>query len=173
MVRPPAPESKTPMDASAVRVGSARSRSKLDALRSASRAGSTASAAPSKFHCVILLTHVSTLFDTTKFTLLAEDAAHGVADLAQRRVCLNGVDNQWDEIVCAARAVFQGGEPLLDALVVAALAQGCQLRRLPPTNFGVDAQQGRTLLLFLRETIDAHDDGFLFFQRLLILIRRL
>jgi hypothetical protein len=35
----------------------------------------------------------------TKFALFAKDTAQGIADLAQRRICLNGGNNQGHEIL--------------------------------------------------------------------------
>src|SRR5579885_706822 len=110
---------------------------------------------------------------STKFALLAEDPAHGVADLAQRGICLDGVDDQRHEILAAGCPRLQRAQYLLNALVVPAQTQLCNPGRLASAGLRIDAQERRTLLLLDREAVNANHNRPLLLQRLLIRIRRL
>src|SRR5260370_23140922 len=113
------------------------------------------------------------LGSTTKLVLSAKDMAHRITNLCKGGIRLDGVDDQRHEIFSARCSSLQRGESVLHPLIVAPLAQGCQLCHLPPAYFGVNAQQLRSLLGFQRKAIDAYNNSSLFFQAALIVIRRL
>src|SRR2546425_2597178 len=64
----------------------------------------------------------SFLFRTTKLALFTKDMAHGIADLAKRRICLNSSNNKWHEILTPCSSMFQGSQCLLHLDVIASLA---------------------------------------------------
>src|SRR5690348_7154188 len=122
MVSPPIPESKTPIGASALPSGSLFSRSSACRLRSASRAGCGKAGCSA---CIFTLSidNATTLFQTTKFMLFAKHTTHSIADLAQRAIGFNRLDDTRHQIVAGCRAAFERRQRLLHPLVVAPLSQ--------------------------------------------------
>src|SRR5262249_45897810 len=72
--------------------------------------------------------------------LLAEDVAQGVADLAERGVALDRGQDARQPIRGAGGAPVKRGGRRADNGVVAPGPQLCQLRRLPPAQLRVHAQ---------------------------------
>src|SRR5215467_14301002 len=62
-------------------------------------------------------------FHAAKFVLLAEDAAHGVTDLAKGRIGLNGVNDQWHKVFATGGTMLQISQGPLYLYIVTLLAQ--------------------------------------------------
>src|SRR5260370_1678603 len=99
--------------------------------------------------------------------------AHRITNLSKGGIRLDGVNDQRHEIFSARCSSLQRGESVLHPLIVAPLAQGCQLCHLPPAYLGVTAQQLRSVLFFQRKASAAYNNSLLLFQSALIVIRRL
>src|SRR5258708_6028642 len=102
--------------------------------------------------------------------LLTEDLPHGIANLTQSGIGLDGSNDQRQQVRAASRAPLQSGKGLLYLFIIAPLPQGDQFSDLAFAHFGVNSQQDWSLLIFLDKAIDTHYSGLATVQGLLIIV---
>src|SRR5258708_4282243 len=73
--------------------------------------------------CLLIFFLSLLVLRSMKFLLFAKDMAHSIANFSQRGRHLDGSNNQWEQILAASRAFFQGGQGLLYLFIVAPLPQ--------------------------------------------------
>src|SRR6185437_11071990 len=111
------------------------------------------------------------MLEVSRLLIHAEDAAEGIADLAERRVTLHRVEQVRHRMLGSLRRALERIEGPLHFAVIAARAQASQFFFLVLAGRFIDLQKLDGLIVRL-EAVDAHDDALACLDLALVAIAR-